>query len=396
MNIESTQKLSATTPSTTTTASKQESDVKFADELASLSNDKTENVEEKEIIEQPPVEETNVQEANNKQNETNNDEEKISTESEANQIENVIEGLKEVVEEIHTTKSINRIEDKQEEKIKDKAFLTDKDGKEEDDNLINNDMNIQDVQDKFTPQMNAGMNFNSNGQPFSEFVNQEKNDNELKVSDKELAEEAAILSTMSENIAIANKNIAMAKSKEEAQQKGLQPEIKTELNTDDSPEEPEVKTVINDSGIKKVDNKTNITVETVVKYDNIIVDKSDVEFFSKLVENGSVDMNTQAAEKSSQVSKTLADLIAKSMNENKPVRIDFDNDISVIIKIGKDGKISADFLPSSQIAEAYLKENLPLLRQRFDDNNINYDELNQRKQQKQDDKDNRKKGRKDE
>ena len=61
-----------------------------------------------------------------------------------------------------------------------------------------------------------------------------------------------------------------------------------------------------------------------------------------------------------------------------------------------DGKISADFLPSSQVAEAYLKENLPILRQRFDDNNIDYDELNQRKQQRQNDKDNRKKGRKDE
>ena len=84
------------------------------------------------------------------------------------------------------------------------------------------------------------------------------------------------------------------------------------------------------------------------------------------------------------------------MNENKPVRIDFDNDISVIIKVGKDGKISADFLPSSQVAEAYLKENLPLLKQRFDDNNIEYDELNQRNRQQKDNQENRKKGRKDE
>ena len=75
--------------------------------------------------------------------------------------------------------------------------------------------------------------------------------------------------------------------------------------------------------------------------------------------------------------------------------IDFDNNISVIIRISKDGKISADFLPSSQVAEAYLKENLPLLRQKFDDNNINYDELNQRRQ-KQDERNNRKKGRDDE
>ena len=44
----------------------------------------------------------------------------------------------------------------------------------------------------------------------------------------------------------------------------------------------------------------------------------------------------------------------------------------------------------------YLKENLPLLKQRFDENNIEYDELNQRKQNQNENNDNRKKGRKDE
>ena len=100
----------------------------------------------------------------------------------------------------------------------------------------------------------------------------------------------------------------------------------------------------------------------------------------------------RGADKSSQVSKTLADMLAKSMQDNKPIRIDFDNNISVIIRISREGKISADFLPSSQVAEAYLKENLPLLRQKFDENNIDYDELNQRKQP-QDERNNRKKGR---
>ena len=66
-------------------------------------------------------------------------------------------------------------------------------------------------------------------------------------------------------------------------------------------------------------------------------------------------------------------MLAKSMENNKPLRIDFDNNISVIIKISRDGKITADFLPSSQVAEAYLKENLPLLRQKFNENNIEYD-----------------------
>ena len=94
------------------------------------------------------------------------------------------------------------------------------------------------------------------------------------------------------------------------------------------------KTVTNEQGVKKVDRNTNITVETIVNYDNIIMDKSDVDFFANLVNDGVVDMReVTGAEKSSKVSKTLADMLVKSMNENKPVRIDFDNNISVIIKI---------------------------------------------------------------
>ena len=101
-------------------------------------------------------------------------------------------------------------------------------------------------------------------------------------------------------------------------------------------------------------------------------------------------------EKSVKISKTLSDLLAKAKENNQPLRIDFDNNISVIIRISRDGKITADFLPSSQIAEAYLKENLPLLRQKFDDENIKYDELNQRERKEQHKEQNRKKGRNDE
>ena len=174
----------------------------------------------------------------------------------------------------------------------------------------------------------------------------------------------------------------------------------TELNDsqagDDTQEEARVKTVTNSTSIKKVDTKSNITVETVASFDDIAMSKNDVDFFAKLVENGQNSISTKETAEASQVSKTLADMLAKSMNDNKPIRINFDNDISVIIKVGKDGKISADFLPSSQIAEAYLKENLPLLRQKFEDNNIDYEELNHREQKQNEKDENQKKGRKDE
>ena len=76
--------------------------------------------------------------------------------------------------------------------------------------MINNDFNIQENKD-ILPQMNLNMNFSGDGQPFSSFMNNENskknNSNEtLGVSAQDLEEEAAILSTMAENIAIINRN----------------------------------------------------------------------------------------------------------------------------------------------------------------------------------------------
>ena len=295
--------------------------------------------------------------------------------------------MQQTVEELN---KLNQKNDKTNSELKKDTLSDDKD--REDNTLIDNNINIKDKTEQQLPQMNANMNFNSNGQPFSAFVENTNNNNQLSASETDLAEENAILSTMNENIAIAQKNMLLNKTNKEEK-----PEIAVQTEIQQEEQAPKTKTVTNEQGVKKVDTKTNVTTETVVKFDDITMNKNDVEFFANLVENGSVDMNSvQHAQKSSQVSKTLADMIAKSMQDNQPIRINFDNDISVIIKVSKNSKISADFLPSSQIAEAYLKENLPILKQRFDDNNIDYEELNHRKQEQQDDRNNRKKGRKDE
>ena len=262
---------------------------------------------------------------------------------------------------------------------------------DEDEALINNDFNINENKE-LTAQMSPNMNFSGDGQPFSSFMNneaeQKKDVTKLSMSAKDLAEEAAVLSTMAENVAIANKNMAL---KEQAVEKAEIQKAETE--------QPKEVVVNKNDGIKKVDAKTNIVQETIVKYDAVIVNEADAEVFANLVEHGEVNMNNlapQAAERAVHVSKTLADMLAKAMQDNKPVRIEFDNDISVIIRISRDGKLSADFLPSSQVAEAYLRENLPILRQKLNDQNIEYDELNQRERREQDREQNRKKGRSDE
>lgn len=398
MNIDIQSKItSVNTSSTTSSKTQKESDVKFSDELNQISkSEKEENIIDSKTDESKKEEniiDSKKEDIKVDKKDVNENKEKDCEFKEEDNLDDVIGGLEQTVEEF---KKLNQKNDKINISLKDETFSDDKE--KEDNNLIDNNINIQEKKEQQLPQMNANMNFNSNGQPFAAFVQNNNENNQLAASESDLAEEKAILSTMSENMAIAQKNMLLKKDKQNevaqlVELENVQPQEQSENNV----ETPKTKTVTNEQGIKKVDAKTNITTDTVVKFDDIAMNKNDVEFFANLVENGSVDMNSVTnSQKSSQVSKTLADMLAKSMEDNKPIRINFDNDISVIIKINKNGKISADFLPSSQVAEAYLKENLPILKQRFDDNNIDYEELNHRKQEQQDDRNNRKKGRKDE
>lgn len=348
MNIESSNINSTkSTQNSNKPTSNTSSSTKFSDELKELAkedkasevkNSKSENIKDQETKTTENLEEKN---------------------KEDEKIDDAYDGLNSVVKELQK-KELDQSEDKKEDFIKNNKFSADNIY------MINNDMNIQENKD-LMPQMNPNMNFSGDGQPFSSFMNNENSNNpnqNLTSSAQDLAEESAILSTMAENIAMANRNNIAEK------------------------------TVTREEGIKKVDTKTGITIENIVKFDNIVMNEADVEVFTNLVQNGEINLNElapKAAEKSVHVSKTLADMLAKSMENNQPLRIDFDNNISVIIRVSRDGKISADFLPSSQVAEAYLKENLPLLRQKFEQNDIAYDELNQRERREQN-RENRKKG----
>ena len=353
-----------------------ESSVTFADELNDMKKQEklaTEELKTEENVEvQKTEDEKNIESVDEK------------TENSSNtNLENVFNDLSNMVNEF------NQTEDKLSGLVKNDTDLTDNDS------VINKDYSIQENKD-LLPQMNPNMNFSGDGQPFSSFMNNEQNrgtGQQLNSSAKDLAEEAAILSTMAENIAIANKNeLLKAENLNSAIGKNEQISNVESIHAQE-------KTVVRNEGIKKVNTNTGMTTETVVKFDSIIMNQADVEVFANLVEKGSLDLNsltTESAQKTVQISKTLADMLAKAKESSQPLRIDFDNNISVIIRISRDGKITADFLPSSQVAEAYLKENLPLLRQRFDEKNIEYDSLNQRERRDSQKEQNRKKGRNDE
>lgn len=78
--------------------------------------------------------------------------------------------------------------------------------------------------------------------------------------------------------------------------------------------------------------------------------------------------NVKATEKVFQI----VEMAAKT---EKPVRIDFDNQITVVLKVDNTGKINAHFYPGDKAAEEYLRNNIQNLRDSFDKKNILYSYL---------------------
>ena len=136
-----------------------------------------------------------------------------------------------------------------------------------------------------------------------------------------------------------------------------------------------------------------------VDYDAINMSDSDATFFANLVQITDMSMQSIASQIQTQmadgnqniqqnvkVSSVLMEKLSESMKTNQPFRIDFDKDVSVIIKVNKDGSIAANFIPGDKAVEQYLRNNISFLRQRFDEQNLSYSQLsysNSRQQQQQ-------------
>ena len=130
-------------------------------------------------------------------------------------------------------------------------------------------------------------------------------------------------------------------------------------------------------------------LKTNYNYDTIKISKEDAKFFADLIENkqfalqqnGETQNLIKFADeigptyKTQQTSQILSDLIAKAYNEQKAIRIDFDNNVTVVLKVDTKGKVSAEFIPGDKAVEMYLRNNIGFLKQRFDDQNIPYNDI---------------------
>jgi len=158
------------------------------------------------------------------------------------------------------------------------------------------------------------------------------------------------------------------------------------------------------SGVSKAKEFRFKNIETNDKIDigqTIKMDTNDVTFFLNLVGNQQMSaqavqgltqnlanteftsIQTEATQQTVQVSSTLLDAMNESAKTGKSFRIDFDSDVAVIMKVDRNGTLSANFIPGDTAVENYLRNNISLLKQTFEDKGLAYNELTYSRQHKQ-------------
>ena len=333
-------------------------------------------------------------------------------------------------------KNILQKEDNQPRKVNITTKSADKRIEKEDDVSENNIINTQPIKEEIKPQVQTNLSFGTEQESFESVLGK---NNDIKESDKELEEDLAILSSDEENRAIAAANNVKIVNTEVSNTQEVTPQNfklssgvdpisqliadtnkqmqlsrkileKAETKTNFKPNNEvtyseivtEFEEVVSDNKpaaeVKKethIEHKT-VTKEKIVKVKPEAMPQKDVNFMLSLTKTDSINLadtllnQTQETAQNPNLSNKLIELIKKAMSENRPLRLDFDNKISVIIKISKEGKISADFIPGDKAVENYLRNNIPLLKQQFEIQNIKYDDLTHQNAKQQRDKEDNK------
>lgn len=205
-----------------------------------------------------------------------------------------------------------------------------------------------------------------------------KKEDEFHETQEELLEDKSILSTDEENLAMARKNSGYSElSDEDFSHNGEEDmELLSEIVSIHNQSRIEVS---NSSVIKSAENVMAQIIEEskskLVKLDVSELSSEDVDYITNLLKQGTADFNFDDKENPSALSAKFLSMLKETLTNKKVFRIDFDNEISVIIKIDVEGKISANFLTSNKEMEESLKNNLYILRQKFEEQGIKYDKI---------------------
>lgn len=110
----------------------------------------------------------------------------------------------------------------------------------------------------------------------------------------------------------------------------------------------------------------NLTQQNDVSAQNVVAQTQNLI-------NGGVEVSQ--AKQSSQISQTLLNALVTAKENNQPLRIDFDQNVSVILRVGKDGALAANFIPGDKAVEQYLRNNIDSLKATFRENDLPYSDL---------------------
>lgn len=78
------------------------------------------------------------------------------------------------------------------------------------------------------------------------------------------------------------------------------------------------------------------------------------------------------------VSSELQVMLEKAYKFQRPVRIDLNESASIILRLGRDGRVSAEFLPNDQAAEMFFRQNMLDLKNRLESKQLPYGDLSVR------------------
>lgn len=211
---------------------------------------------------------------------------------------------------------------------------------------------------------------------------QDRKDNSqvLHETEEELAEDESILSTEEENLEMARRNIEKNRLSDE--------EYKT--TEEDMLFMNEIVALNNQVHIEKSESKekTNSIINALMsqtmnvtnhnKIDLSELNKADVDCIVGLLRRETQDSSSFTDENNDELdnlSRKFLALLKDSIINNKVFRIDFDKDISVIIKINKDGQLNVELQTTDEKLALHIKENLHILKEKFEALNVKYDKI---------------------
>jgi hypothetical protein len=160
---------------------------------------------------------------------------------------------------------------------------------------------------------------------------------------------------------------------------------------------------LNASATSEISSKSN-SLFGDFDSNTISMTEDDANFFINLTQNNDVSMQNITAQAQNllnngaevsnvkqnvQISQALLDAINNARETNQPLRIDFDQNVSVILRMGKDGSFAANFIPGDKAVEQYLKANIDSLKATFRENDLPYSDLSYSSRGKQQQKENR-------